>query len=193
MKKTMITIFWILAYITSNAQDVFTESRNQSLKSSSLSTLFEDLPKFTKGASILSLSIALRTDLDKHGYNIKNKIPAFSLSYERAIGYNIGVGGRIGYNSWEVLDTKCSVYYYALSLRGSYHINLIDNLDPYVGLAISARGSTTADETTTLTKIKPGISTFIGTRYYLKERFALFGEVGADMMGWFHLGLNFKL
>jgi Outer membrane protein beta-barrel domain len=198
MKKVMLILaVWVATVLVVKAQTALADyqkaqSKHKS-KRSGLSDLFDDLEKFEQGTTIWSLSIAIRSDVDKHAYNLKNKIPALTLSYERSIGSNIGVGGRMGYNLWEVTDTKCQVHYYALSARGSYHLNISDNFDPYLGVALTARGATTVDENSSMTKIKPGVSSFIGARYYFKEKLAIFGEIGADMMGWFHVGLNLKI
>ena len=197
MKKIMLILtVWVAIASSVKAQTVSDDGRsdknNQSKKSNSFGDWFTEVSKFEKGTGVWSLSMAVRTDVDKHGYSIKNKIPAVTLSYEKSIGSNLGLGGRVGYNQWDIMDSKCKTHYYALSIRGSYHINIGEKIDPYLGIAASLRGATTVDENSTLTTIKPGVSSFIGVRYYFMERLAIFGEAGADMMGWFHFGLTLK-
>lgn len=167
--------------------------KSRHAKSLTFNDLFGESSKFEAKTGVWSLGVAVRSDVHKHGTNAQMQVPALTLSYERSIGYNIGLGGRVGYNSWKVADTKCQVHYYALSARAAYHINIAERWDPYFGIAASLRGATMVDERLQETKLKPSVSSFIGARYYLGNRFAMFGEIGADMMGWFHLGLNLKI
>ncbi|MBL7816116.1 MAG: hypothetical protein JNL70_13950 [Saprospiraceae bacterium] len=199
MKKTMLILMvvWVamLTTVGMKAQIASIEKATVSLRmmNGDFSNLFAELPKFDKGTGVWSVAIALRSDVDKHTPNLKTTVPAVTLSYERSVGNNIGLGSRLGYNYWQVLDSKCQVHYYGLSVRGAYHLNISDRLDPYLGVALSVRGATMVDEHLTETRVRPSANSFIGVRYYIGKNLALFGEVGADMMGWFHFGFNFKI
>lgn len=156
--------------------------------------VFREPERFERGAKVWSSGIALRTDVNRNGMAHKMKVPPLTLSYEKAIGYNFGLGSRIGYNLWQSTgESKCSVHYYALSVRGAYHLNIHEYWDTYFGFAGTLRGATMLEGKENQTNLRFGASSFIGARYYLLENFAVFGEVGADMMGWFHLGINFKI
>lgn len=192
----ILMVVWVAMATTvgikAQTASIESQAATHLMGNSDFGDLFGELPKFDKGTGVWSIAYALRSDVDKHTPNLQTTIPALTLSYERSVGYNIGLGGRVGYNSWQVLDSKCQIHYYALSLRAAYHLHISERLDPYLGVAATARGATMLDEHLSETKIKPGVNSFFGLRYYLKNRFALFGEVGADMMGWFHLGFNVK-
>lgn len=164
---------------------------------------------YTTGQQDLHLGVGLGTTLYGSGYN--SILPPINVSYEKGITDNIGVGGYLGfassrykYNGFNNLNYQWRYTYVILGARGAYHYDLFKNpkLDTYGGLMIGftlARAKFHSDDPTLndndYTAPSAGGVTwsgFVGTRYQIKEKIGVYGELGYGV-AWLNVGLRVKL
>jgi hypothetical protein len=80
MKKVMLILaVWVATVLVVKAQTALADYQEADAahksQRSGLSDLFDDLEKFEQGTTIWSLSIAIRSDVDKHAIILKIKSP----------------------------------------------------------------------------------------------------------------------
>jgi hypothetical protein len=139
--------------------------------------------------------------IDFSGYN---SFPAVLLSGEYGIykenelGGVISIGGIIGYSSISDADIGWDWRSNTLILggKGVYHLKLIDELDTYAGINIFLVAYSTSKNgilpyNVPNNDIYPRIGLFVGSKYYLTNDLALFGELGYSI-AWLTLGASFK-
>ena len=116
----------------------------------------------------------------------------------------LGLGGYLGMSSY-----KYEYAYYlgnwgwkytsiVIAARGTYHYDLIDNLDTYGGVLLGFRilsAKFFGDETwSTGSASSSGLaySFFVGGRYFLSDNFAVLAELGYGI-AWLQLGITIGL
>jgi hypothetical protein len=169
MKKTFLNLLAILAFIPElHAQE------------------------FEKGDIDLNIGIGLKNTLYA-GSTYLQGIPPLTVSVDYGLNdmYGpgvIGIGGIVGFATFTDEGTqstqKSGIDYSALFIgaMGSYHISLVENLDSYASLALYYVGLDQDPfgpiELKSDIKAKGGVWLFIGSKYYITERFGVFAEFG---------------
>jgi hypothetical protein len=133
---------------------------------------------FKKGANVVNLGIGLGSYIPIEG------------SFEHGVvdglidGKNgsIGIGAYAGFYSYE------SWAHGVLGARGAFHYQFVDKLDTYAGLMLgfNAVMSSGASATSGL-----GFSAFLGGRYYIKPKLAIYSELGYGI-AYLSVGVAFK-
>jgi len=163
-------------------------------------------PVFLKGSKVLNLGLGLGSTLYS-GIYYKSQVPPVSASLEIGVVDNIlekgvvGIGPYIGYSSYkyEYMDWGWKYSNIIIGVRGNFHYPLVEKLDTYTGLLLGYNIASSKE----FGNAVPGwdysysaggiaYSWFIGARYYIKEAFALMGELGYGI-SYLNLGvaLNF--
>lgn len=164
---------------------------------------------FSRGDVVLNLGIGLGNTVYGSGYT--NKIPPISLSGEYAVTSNlfnngrggIGLGAYIGYTGakyrgFNNVDAGWNYNNLILGVRGALHYQFVNRLDTYLGLFLGYDISMT-NEYGSFPSGAPSAPTvggfefafYVGARYYMTQRFAIFAEIGYGLAT-FNLGLAYK-
>lgn len=162
--------------------------------------LFDEPEQFEASSSVWQFGIGFRSDLNLqvtsdavNQLDVKGLLPALTLTYERQVWNNVGVGLTVGYQMWKVPIFGYQYRYYTGALRAAYHFNVTDQLDPYIGGCATFRRLDLANDGNNLHNWKITGSFLIGVRYYLSERFGLVFEIGDEGPSWFKGGVAFYL
>ncbi len=134
--------------------------------------------------------------------------PPFSISGDYAIKDNITVGALVGYySSSEEIPSFGGTYtfnytYTIFGVRGTYHLELIDNVDTYGGLLLgynAASSSVEAPDGANPNFTPPAaevggvaLGAFIGGRYHFTDNLGAFLELGYGISA-LNLGLTYKI
>lgn len=208
-----IIAFSIVAFFSTDSSlfAQFTNERQISLQNKNNSSslrgidwedLFEDLfdePDYFENKSYnLQFGIGFRSDItvtaqakENDQLEIKSVIPAFSLVYEKNVWKNMGLGIGLGGRLWGVPVYNYQYRYFTGSLRATYHLNISDKFDPYIGLAGTFRYFDIVNDFSDReynTKITA--TWLVGTKYYFSNRFGVFLEAGDDALSWFKGGIS---
>ncbi|MDO8999126.1 MAG: hypothetical protein Q7W45_05125 [Bacteroidota bacterium] len=146
--------------------------------------------------------------------------PSFGISYEQALKEKIGpgfigIGAYLGYQSayWQYdydYKNNNNYYYYKhkwkymfFAARAAYHLDALnfEKGELYFGALLGLRYTSYSFETNDIDPNKdsyrlknsslwPSYSGFIGGRYYLASKIAVYGEIG--WMSWLTVGASFK-
>ncbi len=164
---------------------------------------------FTPGEKVLNLGIGFGATWYTGGA-YTSSIPPISVYLDYAwrddVGPGtIGLGGYFGYASykWEYAyfgDTYGWKYTSILiGALGTYHVELVEDLDTYTGLLLgfrilSAKETGTAPLGLNYSASSSGLagSWFIGAKYYFSDNFGAFAELGYGI-AYFTLGVALKL
>ena len=141
---------------------------------------------------------------------ISNAIPPIMVAFEHILKDDIGpgvlgVGGRAGYSSYswktDFIGGSYGWKYTIIEIgaMGQYHFDVIDGLDPYLGLILGFR-SFSSKETGTSPLIGAPSATssgvildgFAGTRYFFTDNLAAYGELGFGI-AWLRIGVSLKV
>lgn len=158
------------------------------------SDLFEEVEMFENKSFIVHLGTSFVSDLayDKESF-LKLGVPAVHLLMEKSVAKNFGVGLKLGTKWWRAEKLNYNYRYYAAGLRATYHLCILDKLDPYFGANLTARGFWIGNGETSINEIDVKVGAVIGARYYLNQWFGVFGEFAEDGIGKIHIGLTLKL
>ncbi len=142
------------------------------------------------------------------GLYTSTKIPPISISIEKGIMDEvlekgvIGVGAYAGFTSYSyhyVFSTYDYGWNYTniiVGVRGSFHYPVLDDFDTYAGLLLGYNIRLASSFGTASTGGPDGgsiaYSGFVGGRYYVSDKFAIFGEFGWGI-SILTLGLGVKL
>ncbi len=170
------------------------EFRSNSSSSFDFLDIFDEVEQFEEESLIFQLGSGFVRDVALEQPGIKTVLPPVVLSIEKAYWKNIGLGLKAGFRWWKIPKIDLHYRYYSLSFRAAYHLNILDNLDPYIGIATTARFIT-------FTGSKPPENNFdydiasliIGARYYFSEKWAFYLERSPDGQSNFHAGFALKL
>ncbi len=162
---------------------------------------------FSKGDLDLNLGLGFFNNLYPNS-ELTIGIPPISATIDYALeeGYGpgvIGIGGIIGFSSFKDESTIGNLtfgYKYSalfIGARGTYHLELVDNLDTYGGLSLYYISMDEKMYGTELTiqeplKSKMGLSLIVGGKYYFTDKLAVFGELGYNI-AWLTAGVTFRL
>ncbi len=152
--------------------------------------LFTPPDYFYNGTSIIGLHGELVNNIiDGKPYDSAMFVPPVSLSFERPLWRNIGIGVNLGITSWGDTLADYRYSYYSLGVRWTYHPKVHDRLDPYIGGAITYRMiRLTEPEVDPQHFLGGSYDWFIGVRYFPTRRFGLFGEFGSDAISKYNVG-----
>lgn len=150
-----------------------------------------------------------------YGPTYKTTIPAIGLSYDHCIvddlidgNASIGVGGLFGIAgsradySYSYFGGPSAYYYkytyFVFGARGTFHYQLIEDLDTYAGVLIggyavssSYEGPNVQNEPTADSG-GPLAGGFVGARYYFSDSFSAVAELGYGVAV-LNLGVAFRL
>jgi len=160
--------------------------------------LFEEPTFFEEKSSIFQLGVGLLSTVDLKNraaeldqVDVETFIPAVHLLYERQAWKNLGVGLSVGAQIWKVPVLDYQYRYYTGGLRASYHLNVTDKLDPYVGLGGTYRRMVLTNTNRNLVKSTITGNFIMGARYYLNQFVGGYFEIGGNTTNWLKLGLSF--
>ncbi|KGL50166.1 hypothetical protein [Porphyromonas cangingivalis] len=183
MKKIMLVAFMMIAGIfMANAQTV------------------------RKGDKIVNIGVGFGT------YGKTTSFPPLSVSFDYGVKdrlfdnkSSITIGGYAGFLSNKTEFTFPTYSYgwkynnFLIGARGALHYEFVSKLDTYVGLILgynivtaSYYSSGTGTPINSATGSGSFYSTYLGARYYVAPRFAIFAEVGYGLSA-LELGVSFKL
>jgi hypothetical protein len=171
----------------------------------SLAQLAAQESTFNKGDKVLNLGIGFGTSLYSGSY-YSVQIPPVSASLEFGVADNIlekgyiGVGPVVGFASYkyEYSDWGWKYSNFLLAFRGYFHYPLVKKLDTYTGLALgynivsSKEFGTYPGYDYTASSSSLVWAWFVGGRYYFKESFAVYAELGYGV-AYFNIGVAFKI
>ena len=116
----------------------------------------------------------------------------------------VGLGAYIGYTgakyrAFDNLDAGWNFNNLILGVRGALHYQFVNRLDTYLGLFLGYNITMTNDYGSFPSGLRPSapavggfeFAFYVGARYYLTQRFAVFGEVGYGLAT-VNLGLAYK-
>ena len=155
---------------------------------------FDEVEQFESGSFIVHLGTSFISDINLDTEDLlNNNLPALELLFENAVAKNIGVGLKLGTKWWKAEKIGYNYRYHTAALRATYHFNVIERLDPYLGANVAGRyfGIGNGDQNVNEIKVTAGL--VIGARYYLTDSLAAFTEFAEDGIGKIHLGITFKL
>ena len=160
-----------------------------------LSEIFEESEAFEEGTTVWQLGAGLRSDMKLgEGLDLKMITPPLILMWEKCIITNVGLGLKAGIRLWEQEKLQYNYSYAALSVRASYHPNL-DNeaIDPYISIGATGRRFNIGDGENRIDNYDFDGFILLGCRYYFSDTFGVYGELGADMLSYFNLGISFRM
>lgn len=155
-----------------------------------------------EGQSDINLGIGFVT----FGMDGETSFPPLSLSYEYAINDNVSVGGIVAYtaSTWEPFGSfmpdapTAELSAFIVGARGSYHKELIDDVDTYLGVFLGYNSVSAAwtddDPNTMLPALEVGGVTYgayAGARYHFTDNLGAFLEVGYGISA-VNIGLTAK-
>ena len=152
------------------------------------------LKAFEEGTTVWHIGAGIRSDLAlDEGLGLKSVTPPVVLMWEKCVFKNIGIGLKAGYQLWEQEKLQYSYSYASFSIRASYHPNLKnESIDPYLAVGASGRRISIGDGVSREANYDFDAFLLVGCRYYFGDTFGVYGEVGADMLSYFNLGLSFR-
>ena len=154
---------------------------------------FAESFSFNEGATILSLGIGIKHDIQYGDYPTETKIPPLTLHLEKQVFNNFGLGLTLGVQIDKVPVYDYQYRYYGGGLRLTYHPYLFDNLDVYGGGTATYRRVELTNLEDTVKNTSIDASWIAGVRYYFSESMGVFGEAGNDMLSHFRVGISFYL
>jgi len=152
------------------------------------------LEAFEEGTTVWHIGAGIRSDLTlNEGLGLKSITPPVVLMWEKGVFKNIGIGLKAGYQLWEQEKLQYSYSYASFSMRASYHPNLKnESIDPYLAVGASGRRISIGDGVSREANYDFDAFLLVGCRYYFGDTFGIYGEIGADMLSYFNLGLSFR-
>lgn len=158
--------------------------------------LFEEPEMFEDKSWAVQLGAGFRSDVklkeaarELDQLDATALLPALSLTIEKNTWKNLGLGLTLGAQAWRVPVFGYQYHYYAGSLRGAYHLNVHERLDPYLGLAFTFRYLELRNGNENVHNTKIAGAWLLGARYYLNGWLGGFLEIGDDALSWFKGGL----
>ena len=155
---------------------------------------------FSQKSSVLQLGIGFLSNVNlsdvaqqQDQLDTKLMIPSISLTYERNVWKNFGVGLTIAHQVWKVPVFGYQYRYYSGSLRTTYHLGILEKLDPYMGLTLGYRYMSLTNKSQNVHQSHVQASWVLGARYYFSNRFGGFLEFGDDALTWGKLGISYYL
>jgi hypothetical protein len=152
------------------------------------------LKAFEEGTTVWHIGAGIRSDLTlDEGLGLRSVTPPVVLMWEKCVFNNIGVGLKAGYQLWEQEKLQYNYSYASFSIRASYHPNLKnESIDPYLAVGASGRRVSIGDGVSREANYDFDAFLLVGCRYYFGDTFGVYGEIGADMLSYFNLGLSFR-
>lgn len=133
---------------------------------------------FRKGDNVLNVGIGLQS-------SGAVSLPPLSASYERSVLDAIIENGSLGLGvQGEVLVDKSDGLALFAGPRMAFHYEFTEALDAYVGVQAGLWFASS--------KLSFGTDAILGARYYLGEKWGVFGELGTGLSA-FKLGATFRM
>jgi hypothetical protein len=155
---------------------------------------FEEVETFLPGSLTAQLGVTLGNDLKLENRDVLSlQIPGIHLLLDKSIGKNIGLGLRVGAKGWRADKIAYNYRYFSAAVRGTYHINLFERLDPYLGMAVTGRRFSIGNGEELVSDIRVGVGIVAGARYLFTERLGGFLEFAGDGIGGVHTGIALKI
>ncbi|MDY5859259.1 MAG: hypothetical protein SPK09_08600 [Porphyromonas sp.] len=134
---------------------------------------------FRKNDNVLNVGIGLSTE------NLTVSLPPLSATYERCVADGIIENGSLGIGvQAEVLAYKGAGVALFAGPRLAFHYEFTENLDTYIGVQAGLAFASS--------RASFGVDGVLGARYYLGEKWGVFGELGTGLST-FKLGATFRM
>lgn len=163
---------------------------------------------FERNTVVLSAALGIGTAVDVG----RTVVPPLSFQAEYGLLDHLfdehsalGVGGYIGfaagkktYPSYEYTQFSQRINDVMIGARGAFHYQFVKNLDTYAGLMLGGTIANTRNEGIWTNAGNPPhhggflFDVFVGARYYVIPRLAVYGEVGFGV-AYFNLGVSFRI
>lgn len=164
----------------------------QENETSEHNTKFE-VNRIPKGSFIINPGIGLFSYIDSLPSGLQGKTPPLSLLLEHGLGNRLGLGIKVGHQSWENPEINQQTKMYALSSRLTYHPKAQSILNPYFGAAAILRLGTMSSSANSSFKWSYGFSPVVGIRYYVSDNISFTGEFAYDSTSNITLGFAFLI
>ncbi len=154
---------------------------------------------FDKGTGVAQFTIGF-PQVIATGALYKTRIPAMAIAYDHCFfddlidgNASVGIGGILGiagskFTNAGFFGTGTYSYNYTYILfgaRGTFHYQLVDDLDTYAGVLVGGYGVNASYEGPSGVANVPGADGgapiaggFVGARYFFNDNLAVMGEVG---------------
>lgn len=152
---------------------------------------------FHPGQFVLGIGIGADNNVGIRYRDNKVSVPPVWAVLELPLKHNLGVGLSGGFMQWSPKDAQNSTLrYYSISPRLAYHVNLVEQVDFYTGVAVTGRFATLdAEREGTPVQLRNSrfdVSMFCGLRYYFNNVLGVMAEYGGDQISCFRLGLALR-
>lgn len=179
-----------------NSKDVNYVSTAKKIGRWEFTDLFEEVEYFEEKSKVWQIGIGFRSDVPlqeqaeaNDQLDVRFLTPALSLTYEKNVWNNLGVGFTVAGQLWRVPVFRYQYRYYTGGLRVAYHLNVAEQLDPYFGFGGTFRYLELSNNQSNEHNTKITAHWLLGARYYYAEHAAAFFEAGNDSPTWFKAGL----
>ncbi len=168
---------------------------------------FRNPPTFVTESSVVQVGIGLLSNVNLKEQAYENDFfqtsliyPAISLTYERNIWNNFGLGLSVATQSWKVppLTIDRQEYnfryrYHGLGIRATYHLNFHPRLDSYLGITTSVRYMDIASSGEIFDRnFNLDAAFLVGMRFYITDTIGVFLEVSDETLSWCTTGFTFN-
>ena len=173
---------------------IYTDDKGDDVVHDNSHTDSPRLEAFEEGTTVWHIGAGIRSDLTlDEGLGLKSVTPPVVLMWEKCVFKNVGIGLKAGYQLWEQEKLQYNYSYASFSMRASYHPNLKnESIDPYLAVGASGRRVSIGDGVSREANYDFDAFLLVGCRYYFGDAFGVYGEIGADMLSYFNLGLSFR-
>lgn len=143
-----------------------------------------------KGSKDLNIGVGL-------GSTLGGGLP-IGASFDVGFNENIAIGGYAGYAGYsqDFGFFKANYSYILLGARGTYHIELVENVDTYAGLMLGYNVASVSIDGGGAGNVAAGggflWGGIIGARYMFSDKFGGMAELG-NGIAWLQIGLTVKL
>lgn len=188
--------------------------KNESLETTELKTnfgndfldfleeLFEESDLF-EDSKFLWLDYQLFSTIENQTSEITTIVPMVGVHFEKNLFYNIGIRAYLSSQWWEnetvLVESTFEEFtelfshqYWIGGLGGTWHFNVGDIFDPYVGYTFSYRLLHKECKCGTETTQTFSHDFYFGLRLMLGKHFFISGEGGRHSLGFFNAGLGIR-
>lgn len=145
----------------------------------------------------------LPTNLTDKGTGFTTIIPAVSLNFEKHLFSNLSLRAQLSTDWWEKeivlarsperdFTEQYNFQYWTLGAGATWHIQINERIDPYVGMLLTYRHIYAVCECSGEHRARVTTDFLIGARYFLNDRFFASLEIGKHGTGSYNAGIGFK-
>jgi len=160
--------------------------------------LLENSEYFEEESKNFSISIGLGSDVKLDSIvqandriSPKVSIPMLRINFEKQVWKNVGISAGTSYKKWTVPVFDYKYHYFSFDLKGNYHFNIHEDLDPYIGIGASYRRLIATNSINSIGNGSLNLAFVVGARYYITDDLGFFVAIGNDSLSTFRLGASF--